>query len=120
MNNKAKLALAEDIIRACSPREDGSSERFAKECQSFCEAKECCFQEDKDDETVPRVTDTDIGASSILPSEGNNTAIASSENNSTRKVLKTKQSTIEYCGNDPQQFCVTYAGCELYFQAKKK
>jgi hypothetical protein len=125
MNNKAKLALAEDVIRACSPREDGSTERFAKECQSFCEAKECCFHEDKDDEETVRVTDTDIGASSILPSpnitEGNNTTIASSENNSTRKVLKTKQSTtIEYCGNDPQQFCVTYAGCELYFQAKKK
>jgi hypothetical protein len=117
MNNKAKLALAEDIIRACSPREDDSTESFAKECQSFCEAKECCFHEDKenDKETI-RVTDTDIGASSILPSLG----ISDGKNNSTRKVLKAKQSTIEYCGNDPQQFCVTYAGCELYFQDKKK
>jgi len=106
MNNVEKLNLAEKIIRVCSPRIKGSTEGLT-ECQALCETKACCFVEDIDeDESVLRVTDT--GASSILDTPSNFTGSKFPENGD-RKMLK-------YCGNDPQQFCLTYAGCEAYFQ----
>jgi len=162
MNNVEKLHLAETIIRACSPRVEGSNEGLA-ECQALCETKACCFVEDIEEDESVRVTDT--GASSILDIPANNSTGASSVldipvNNSTgaSAVLdipvnnSTGASTVldistnvteansildiptnleeepntaensgrkirsKYCGDDPQQYCVTYAGCEAYFQ----
>ncbi len=113
MNNVEKLQLAETIIWACSPRIEGSREGLA-ECQALCEAKACCFVEDiEEDESPVRVTDT--GASSILEIPPANNLeegeVPPTSENSGRKVQITK-----YCGDDPQQFCLTYAGCETYFQ----
>jgi len=113
MNNVEKLQLAETIIGACSPRVEGSREGLA-ECQALCEAKACCFVEDIEEEESPvRVTDT--GASSILEIPPSNNLeegeVPPTTENSGRKVQITK-----YCGDDPQQFCLTYAGCETYFQ----
>jgi hypothetical protein len=106
MNNVEKLQLAEMIIRACSPRvEEGLAE-----CQALCEPKSCCFVEDIEEEEPARVTDT--GASSILdeiPSNLEGEPVTAE--NGGRKVQLTK-----YCGDDPHQFCLTYAGCETYFQ----
>jgi len=148
MNNVEKLHLAETIIRACSPRVEGSNEGLA-ECQALCETKACCFVEDIEEDESLRVTDT--GASSILDIPANNstgasTVLAIPVNNSTGAStglgiptnateansilgiptnLEEEPNTAEnsgrkirskYCGDDPQQYCVTYAGCEAYFQ----
>ena len=82
-----------------------------------------------------RVTDT--GASSILDIPANNSTGASTvfdiptnvtEANSILDIptnLEEEPNTAEnsgrkirskYCGDDPQQYCITYAGCEAYFQ----
>mmetsp|Transcript_20193 Transcript_20193/g.30450 ORF Transcript_20193/g.30450 Transcript_20193/m.30450 type:complete len:576 (+) Transcript_20193:155-1882(+) len=134
MNNVEKLHLAETIIRACSPRVEGSNEGLA-ECQALCETKACCFVEDIEEDESVRVTDT--GASSILDIPANNSTGASTvldiptnatEANSILGIptnLEEEPNTAEnsgrkirskYCGDDPQQYCVTYAGCEAYFQ----
>eukprot|EP00577_Skeletonema_sp_RCC1716_P007501 CAMPEP_0113374720 /NCGR_PEP_ID=MMETSP0013_2-20120614/1732_1 /TAXON_ID=2843 ORGANISM="Skeletonema costatum, Strain 1716" /NCGR_SAMPLE_ID=MMETSP0013_2 /ASSEMBLY_ACC=CAM_ASM_000158 /LENGTH=598 /DNA_ID=CAMNT_0000256725 /DNA_START=100 /DNA_END=1897 /DNA_ORIENTATION=+ /assembly_acc=CAM_ASM_000158 len=148
MNNVEKLHLAETIIRACSPRVEGSNEGLA-ECQALCETKACCFVEDIEEDESVRVTDT--GASSILDIPANNSTGASTVldipvNNSTGASsvldiptnateansildiptnLEEEPNTAEnsgrkirskYCGDDPQQYCITYAGCEAYFQ----
>eukprot|EP00985_Skeletonema_marinoi_P008040 scaffold3582_cov143-Skeletonema_marinoi.AAC.9 len=135
MNNVEKLHLAETIIRACSPRVDGSNEGLA-ECQALCETKACCFVEDIEEDESVRVTDT--GASSILDIvPANNSTGASTvldiptnvtEANSILDIptnLEEEPNAAEnsgrkirskYCGDDPQQYCITYAGCEAYFQ----
>jgi hypothetical protein len=102
MNDVEKLALAEKIIRACSPRfTDGLAE-----CQALCETKACCFVKDIEEDESVRVTDT--GESSILDTPVNLTGSNLIAENGDRKMLR-------YCGNDPKQFCLTYAGCEPYF-----
>jgi hypothetical protein len=102
MNDVEKLDLAEKIIRACSPRfTDGLAE-----CQALCETKACCFVKDIEEDETVRVTDT--GESSILATPVNITGSKFITENGDRKLLR-------YCGNDPKQFCLTYAGCEPYF-----
>lgn len=108
MNNVEKLHLAETIIRACAPRVEGSTDGLA-ECQSLCEAKSCCFVEDIDEDETVRITDS--GASSILDIPTNLEEGSTKSEDSGRKIQST-----EYCGDDPQQFCLTYAGCETYFK----
>ena len=110
MNNVEKLDLAESILRACSPRNEGGKGEGLAECQALCESKACCFV---DEDETERVTDT--GASSILEGPSNNLeeeleGIIGTAENGSRKVQR-----FAYCGDDPQQFCLTYAGCETYF-----
>lgn len=93
MNNSQKLQLAETIIRACSSTSEGANGEGLGECQAFCEAKECCFLKDtNEDEAI-------VDSGSIT-----------SENNG-RNTQQT-----DYCGDDPQSFCLLYAGCEQYLQ----
>mmetsp|Transcript_7954 Transcript_7954/g.12451 ORF Transcript_7954/g.12451 Transcript_7954/m.12451 type:complete len:661 (+) Transcript_7954:201-2183(+) len=146
MNNSEKLQLAEEIIQACSPagEEEGPSEGQA-ECQALCETKACCFVEDTEEEETVRVTDTGTnsildtsGNSTGTTTPGRNSTLDTSSNSTgTTKLLVDAPLTLEeephtaentteisgrnmrsikYCGNDPQEFCVTYAGCEAYFQ----
>ncbi len=144
MNNVEKLNLAEKIIQACSPAVEGGPSEGRAECQAFCETKACCFVEDDEEDETARVTDT--GTDSILDTPSNSTgaltpgnstgALDTPSNNFTgAKVIvdapldveeesdtnTTENSgrnmrNIKYCGNDPQEFCVTYAGCEAFFQ----
>jgi len=124
MNNVEKLHLAEKIIQACSPAVEGGPSEGRAECQALCETKACCFVEDIEEEETARVTDT--GTDSILDTPSNITGAKvivdapldveeESATNTTENGGRNMRS-IKYCGNDPQEFCVTYAGCEAYFQ----
>jgi hypothetical protein len=93
MSEREKMSLAEEIIRVCKP--NGYDEDI-ETCRKHCNSKQCCFV-DPNDERGNVNDESGLTLASLNVNAGDMGQV------------------VQYCGDDPREDCLIFAGCKPYF-----
>ncbi|KAL7486830.1 hypothetical protein ACHAW6_012423 [Cyclotella cf. meneghiniana] len=93
VSESEKMSLAEEIIRVCKPNGYDEDREI---CRKHCNLKQCCFVH-PDDERGNFNDQSGLTLASLNENAGDTGQV------------------VQYCGDDPWEDCLIFAGCKPYF-----